>query len=206
MNQNFFDEMFLAELENSNVQKFIRKALLEQKNSKQFLQFTPRKQGIILPIIEQICDEVLGDNKGANYIVRGLMIRLFYLLITDFEINLTATQLDKVNDLLFIEIEEYLRRNYKDVSLKSLTKQFHFQEDYFTRLIKKHTGFTFSEFLKRIRISKAEEMILNTRMSISEIVESIGYKNRSYFYKLFQKTYDMTPEQYRNSRQNNDKS
>jgi YesN/AraC family two-component response regulator len=197
MNENFFDEMFLSELENSNVHKFIRRALLEQKNLKQYLQFTPKRHDLILPLIEQVCAEIFGNHKGVNYIVKGLIIRIFFYLTMDYEINLNETQLKKMNDLLFIEVEEYLRKNYKDVSLKELSSRFHFQEDYFNRLIKKHTGLTFTEFLKKIRISKAEDMLLNTRMSITEIVDSVGYMNRSYFYKLFQKTYNMTPEQYR---------
>lgn len=197
MNENFFDKMFLAELGNSNVHQFIRKALLEQKSLKQFLKFTPKGQDFIFPLIEQICDEKSMNKKGVNYIVKGLMIRIFDFLIRDYEIDLTTTQLKKMNDLLFIEVEEHIRKNYNDISLKELSNQFHFQEDYFTRLIKKHTGLTFSGFLQKIRISKAEELLLNTNMNITEISEAIGYLNRSYFYKLFQETYSMTPEQYR---------
>ncbi|MDP9697647.1 AraC-like DNA-binding protein/mannose-6-phosphate isomerase-like protein (cupin superfamily) [Paenibacillus intestini] len=197
MHENFFDEIFLAELGNSNLHQFIRKALLEQKGIKQFLKFTPKGDDFIYPLIEQVCAEKSMNKKGSNYIVKGLMIRIFDFLTREYETDLTTTQLNKMNDLLFIEVEEFMRKNYKDVSLKKLSYQFHFQEDYFTRLIKKHTGLTFSGFLQKIRISKAEELLLNTNMTIAEIVEAIGYMNRSYFYKLFQKTYRMTPEQYR---------
>jgi AraC-like DNA-binding protein len=199
MKENFFDEILLSEIENNNVQQFIRKALLEQKSLKQLLQFTPRGQhDVLLPLIDQVCAEKCGNQKGANYIVKGLMIRIFFILTMDYyEINLTKSQKKQINDLLFLEVEEYLRKNYQDASLKELTSRFHFQQDYFARLIKKHTGLTFSEYLRKIRISKAEELLLNTRMTTTQIIESIGYKNRNHFYNVFHAIHNMTPEQFR---------
>lgn len=197
MKEDLFDELFLSELDNK-VQKFIRKALLDQKSIKQFIQFNPRyADDEIFPLIEQVAIEKSKKRKGAKYIIKGLMIRIFDILTKDYDILLTSTHLKEMNELLFSEIEEYLRENYKDASLKELTKRFHFQQDYYARLVKKHTGMTFSEFHRKIRMSKAEELLLNTRMSISSIIESVGYENRHYFYKFFFERHNMTPEQYR---------
>ncbi len=197
MKEDLFDELFLSELDNK-VQKFIRKALLEQKSIKQFLQFNPRyTDNEIFSLIEQVAEEKFKNGKGAKYIVKGLMIRVFDILTKDYDILLTSTHLKKMNELLFSEIEEYMRGNYKDASLKELTKRFHFQQDYYARLIKKHTGMTFSEFHRKIRMSKAEDLLLNTRMSIGSIIESVGYENRYYFYKFFFELHNLTPLQYR---------
>lgn len=198
MKEEFFDELFLSELENSSIQQFIRKALIKQKSLKQFLQFTPKDtQDLIFPLIEQVVTEKLENRKGAKYIIKGLMIRIFDLLIKDYDINLTSTQLKKMNDIVFAEVEDYLSKNYKDVTLGELSNQFHFQEDYFTRLIKKHTGVTYSEFVRKTRISKAEELLLNTNMSVSSIIVAVGYENRHHFYNIFSEIHNMTPEQFR---------
>lgn len=200
MKEDFFDEMFLSEIEMSNVQRFIRQALLNQKHLKQFLQFTPRESTAdILPVIEQICSEKDANLKGSEHVIKGLMIRVFYYLTRDYELNLAESQTRKMNDLLFLEIDEHLRRNYKEASLTDLSKRFHFQEDYFNRLIKKHTGLTFSEYLRGIRISNAEEMLLRTRAPVTQIIESVGYTNRNRFYKVFRDLHRMTPEQFRRS-------
>jgi len=201
MKEDFFDEMFLSEIEQSSVQRFIRQALLKQKHLKQFLLFTPRAvQDEIFPIIEQICTEKQANLKGAHYVIKGFMIRIFFYLTRDYEMNLTGSQKRQINQLLFIEIDDYLRSNYKHASLANLTHTFNFQEDYFNRLLKKHTGLTFSAYLRKIRISKAEEMLLNTRMSVTQIIESVGYSNRNHFYKIFRNIHRMTPEQYRQSK------
>lgn len=198
MKQDFFDELFLTELDNNNVQQFIRSALLKQKSLKQFLKFTPLdEEDVLFPLIEQVAKEKFENRKGSKYIIKGLIMRIFDILTKEYDINLTSTQLKKMNDLLFAEVEEYLKKNYKDVTLKELAIKFHFQEDYFTRLIKKHTGITYLEFLRKIRISKAEELLLNSHMSVSSIIEFVGYENRHHFYNIFFNIYKMTPEQYR---------
>jgi AraC-like DNA-binding protein len=198
MKEEFFDELFLSELDDNNVQQFIRKALIKQKSLKQFIHFTPRDaQDLIFPLIEQVITEKFENRKGARYMIKALMIRIFDILTTDYDISLTSTQLKKMNDLVFAEVEEYLMKNYKEASLKKLTEQFHFQQDYFARLFKRHAGITFTEFLRKIRISKSEELLLNTRMSISSIIESVGYENRHHFYNIFYEIHNMTPEQYR---------
>lgn len=198
MKEEFFDELFLSELDKNNIQQFIRKALINQKDLKQFLKFTPRNlNDLIFPLIEKVATEKLENRKGAKYIIKGLMIRIFDILIKDYDINLNSTQIKKINDLLFAEVEDYLKKNYKDVTLTDLSRQFHFQQDYFTRLIKKHSGITYSEFLRKIRMVKAAELLLNTNMSVSSIIEAVGYENRHYFYNIFFILHNMTPEQYR---------
>ena len=198
MKEDFFSELFISEIDDSNVQQFIRKALLTQKNLKQFLHFVPRDEDhSIFQLIEMIVTENSDKNKGSMYIIKGLMIRIFDILTKHYELSLTTTQIKLMNDLLFVDVENFLRNNYKDASLNDLVQLFHFQEDYFTRLIKKNTGMTYSQLLKKIRVSKAEELLLDTRMSINDIMEAVGYENRHHFYKVFYEFHSMTPKQYR---------
>lgn len=198
MKEEFFDELFISEVDDNNIQQFIRKALINQKSLKQFIQFTPRNsQDLIFSLVEQVATEKFENKKGSKHIIKGIIIRIFDILIKNYDINLTSTQLKKMSDLIFPEVEDYLRKNYKDVTLSELSRQFHFQEDYFTRLIKKHTGITYTEFLRRIRMYKAEELLLNTSMTVSNIIKSVGYENRYHFYNIFSEYHNMTPEQYR---------
>jgi YesN/AraC family two-component response regulator len=47
-----------------------------------------------------------------------------------------------------------------------------------------------------VRIKKAVEWIEKTKLSISSIIEKVGFDNLSYFYKLFKKKYGVTPKEY----------
>ncbi|WP_416444360.1 helix-turn-helix domain-containing protein [Leeuwenhoekiella sp. A16] len=55
---------------------------------------------------------------------------------------------------------------------------------------------TVIDYIKNVRIEKAEELIKTTDFSISEIVYSVGFTSRSYFSKIFKNKYNTTPKAY----------
>ena len=86
---------------------------------------------------------------------------------------------------------------YADIKIQDLTDVFHFQEDYFNRLIKGKTGLTYSAFLQQVRLEKAEHLLTSSKKSVEEIAAAVGYHNKGYFYKIFQEKYGTTPSKYR---------
>ncbi|WP_452223192.1 helix-turn-helix domain-containing protein [Lacinutrix chionoecetis] len=56
---------------------------------------------------------------------------------------------------------------------------------------------TVADFVRNVRIEKAEKLLLETDLNISEIVYTIGLTSRSYFCKIFKKKYDCSPKRYR---------
>jgi len=58
---------------------------------------------------------------------------------------------------------------------------------------------TVNNTIKMFRLEKAEELIRESDMNISEVVYSIGFTSRSYFSKIFKKRYNCCPNHYRNS-------
>ena len=53
-------------------------------------------------------------------------------------------------------------------------ERFHFQRDYFNRLIRKKTGMTYSEYLQNIRLEQAKRLLIETELTISEISEQVA--------------------------------
>lgn len=68
------------------------------------------------------------------------------------------------------------------------------------RRFKKHTPYTPTEFVKRIRFSYAANLIITTDLTVQEIIFRIGMSNKTSFYADFKKIYGMTPKEYRNSK------
>jgi len=58
-------------------------------------------------------------------------------------------------------------------------------------------GTTVSDYIRDVRLIKAEELIKNTDLNISEVVYSIGLTSRSYFSKIFKKKYNCSPKNYK---------
>ena len=54
-----------------------------------------------------------------------------------------------------------------------------------------------SEYLRAKRIKRAEELIHNDELNISEIAYTVGFNNPRYFTKYFQEAYGLTPSQYK---------
>ena len=68
--------------------------------------------------------------------------------------------------------------------------------EYLSNLFAKETGMTFSNYLKKVRIEKAKELILTTDMKIYEVACSVGYPDQKYFSKVFKEYTGVSAKQY----------
>ena len=179
---------------------FLQSALLTQKDLLQYLSFTPydtddrRMSNTIGQLLSELCE----PDTASPLICEGLLIRIFTLLSSAYDFSLSRELLKEKNWLIYEEITDYIRENYRDVSLPRLCDRFHFQQDYFARMLKKQTGMTFISYVQDVRLSEAKQRLLTTDASIEDIAEAVGYENKGYFYKIFTKKYGITPAKMRN--------
>jgi AraC-like DNA-binding protein len=65
-------------------------------------------------------------------------------------------------------------------------------------ILKAEMGYTFTGYLNKLRLTEASRLLVeNSSASIAEIAYSVGYKNSSYFNKLFKEEYQCTPKAFR---------
>lgn len=96
------------------------------------------------------------------------------------------------------QVVRYLEQNYADpLSLSELAKQYRFSTGYFSSLIKKKAGKSYSELLISIRMEKATALLRSTNKSIEEIAQEIGYDDYFYFNKLYKKVNGITAAAFR---------
>jgi len=145
----------------------------------------------------KLMQELINYDKASDYICHGLLMRIFRLLSTGYDISLSSEMQKKMNWLLFEEITSYIKQNFRDISIKKLSERFHFNEDYFNRMIKSKTGLTYIEYVQDLRLKEAEKLLLQTELNIDDIAARVGYQNKGYFYKIFVKKHNMTPAEYR---------
>ncbi|MDF2921447.1 MAG: AraC family transcriptional regulator [Paenibacillaceae bacterium] len=70
---------------------------------------------------------------------------------------------------------------------------------YLCRVFKKHLGIQPVEYINRLRLTYAENLLLHTDMEIVDICLEVGFENISYFYQLFKRHYRVTPHKLRSS-------
>lgn len=109
--------------------------------------------------------------------------------VQEFQVNI---------DPRIIEMIDFIRDNYKTVTLDELASKFYLSKQYISKYIKEKSGMTFCDNVKKVRMKKAEELLTTTSMTVEKVAESAGYPSVEHFNRRFKKMHGMTPIQFRN--------
>ncbi|MFB9328439.1 AraC family transcriptional regulator [Paenibacillus aurantiacus] len=80
----------------------------------------------------------------------------------------------------------------------SLCERHHLSMSTLRRAIHKATGYSLHEYVHRLKISEAKNILLNTNQSVKETALALGFKDVFYFSRLFKKIVGVSPQHYRN--------
>lgn len=175
------------------------------------------------PLRQFIVDSLGNDNASYLYFkvaqvlpVQNLMENLIYALlkgsapnrrsICQVTMGLLFMQLLNCMDHLVIgnkeeaatvEVLRYIEENYRSGSLSEIAETLHFDLYWLSREIKRQTGRTYKDLLQEKRLVQAAYLLKNTSLRVDEIGDAVGYSNLSYFHRIFQEKYKMTPKKYR---------
>ncbi|GGO03395.1 response regulator transcription factor [Saccharibacillus kuerlensis] len=109
-----------------------------------------------------------------------------------------AKHTDQPGDANMKRLLAYIDEHYaQPLSLTGLGRHFHFNPSYLSSYFAAHNKEGFSEYLNKIRVTKAEELLRGGELSISEISGRVGYSDPGYFTKVFKKHTGFSPSQYR---------
>lgn len=162
------------------------------------------------------------DGNGQNYVKSQLlgiadelhqkqpqfnamaMMKLSSLLIYAMRCNLRdKTQLvsslaNTAKHKKVSEVASYIVSHAAEArSLDDLAKRFFISKCYLSRIFKEVTSFTVSEYININRVQKAQKMLLDSDLSITQISDSLGYESITYFEKVFSKFTETSPLKYR---------
>ncbi|GGD48531.1 response regulator [Paenibacillus nasutitermitis] len=84
-----------------------------------------------------------------------------------------------------------------DLSLTRLAEVVYLNPTYLSVLYKQSTGNNLSEYIARIRLEKAKELLETTPLKIHEIAEKVGFETAGYFTRFFKKRLNVTPQEFR---------
>lgn len=109
---------------------------------------------------------------------------------------------DRPEGSIVHQIQRYVKEHLQDeITRDELSNYVHLNPSYLSRLFRIKTGQSLSEYILRERMTRAAELLANTRESVSAIARSLGYDNFSYFAKMFKKVFQTTPQEYRRARE-----
>ncbi|QJD84024.1 response regulator transcription factor [Cohnella herbarum] len=98
------------------------------------------------------------------------------------------------------EIGAYIEKHLdEDLSLVRLSKRFHFNPSYLSRVFKQESGMNLSDFIERARLRRAKELLGREGLRINEIGAKVGYESPHSFSRFFKKSTGTTPQEYRDA-------
>jgi two-component system, response regulator YesN len=83
------------------------------------------------------------------------------------------------------------------LSLESVASAAQISPGYLSRLLKMETGFSFVDYLTRVRINRAVQMMADPSMKIYEVAEAVGYQSQHYFSRAFKRVFGRPPVEFR---------
>lgn len=146
----------------------------------------------------QIIKELLWKEIGYQDLFTGYLKRLFSFLQTPTLYTCSNTQFQTSNeDRIFERTLTYINSQKRKVTRQDLEDALHYNGNYISRVFQKNTGQSLAVYTRNICLNESARLLLNTTMSTTEIIEKIGFKNRTAFYNQFKAKFGVTPDQYR---------
>ena len=182
--------------EQNVVFNFIFQALYSYDNNGEFLVFKTTDNEEVQDIVANIITKIYRPQMN-NDLTLKLMVGLLLTELINCPDKIETYRNESYEKLISSSILKYINSNYKEGSLKVLSKQIN-QPDYkICKIIKKYTGLTFKQLVQNERLKNSESLLKTTNMAVVDVMEAVGYENITYFYKIFKEKYRMTPNEFR---------
>jgi len=142
-------------------------------------------------------EEAIWKRMDRKLSVQGIIALIQELI----ESSIHSALKKKNSEVLMQAAQDYISRNLGACfGVEEISGYLEISCSYFSLLFKQHYGETFIEYLSRQRIETAQCMLRTSDKSITEIGAAVGYANRRYFTKVFQKYTGEIPSEYREKR------
>lgn len=149
--------------------------------------------------INQIFLDLLAEQAGERNptLVTALVCELLILLRRKKESKESVVS-DNAYSKQISAIIAYINQEYAtDLTLEDISKRFFLNPSHLSRLFKKCTGMTFSDYLRKYRIKKAIELMEDSEKNITGIALAVGFNSTNHFCKTFRTLVNESPLKYK---------
>ncbi|WP_342565320.1 helix-turn-helix domain-containing protein [Paenibacillus sp. FSL R7-0345] len=95
-------------------------------------------------------------------------------------------------------IKAYIDNHYfENIKISMFTDKYFLSREYLMKLFKGKYGCGIHEYVQKVRMDKAKELLADPALKVQDISEMLGYKDKNYFSKAFRNYYDCSPSEFR---------
>jgi len=164
-------------------------------------QLTDKVKNIMAEYFDQVSS---GQVSSSMQNILNSMFTLSELKVYYLQFFTNITDLLREHSVYAIDdtiekIKIYVQRNYQNnLTIEFISSLFYMNRSYCSHIFHTRTNEKFIDYVNRVRIKKAKELLDHSDKKIYQIAKSVGYDNVKYFFRVFKKLQGITPEQYRN--------
>lgn len=112
------------------------------------------------------------------------------------------TSREKMLDRMAHDVAEYLEKRACEVlTLDEICEHFHFSKSHLCHIFKAQMGCGIKQYLIRLRIDRAKELLCESDMTVGEIAGRLAFESPQHFARIFKRAEGVTPSEYRRGRQ-----
>jgi len=181
------------------IEQASRELLGEHAGAVRFRDISGARDARVTFVMQQLRTELVAERSPSALFVRSLAQALAVHLLRSYlsenqpgrRVNaLQAYKLRKVTDAMSADLSA-------EFSLAKLARLAELSEYHFSRLFKRATGLSPSQYFIRLRMVRARHLLLETRLSVIDVGLEVGYSSPSHFSQVFRREVGVTPSEFR---------
>lgn len=146
----------------------------------------------IKSLYHSIEHEAPTSSEVANYLTLALITKLHAFL------QAHAAPEEQRTPSLVTKARSFIDSNYRDnIRLSDIAAATHTNTYYLSHLFKDEVGLSPMKYVILRRLGEAQNLLINTDMTVTQIAAQVGYNNSNYFQNVFKGALEMTPCEYR---------
>lgn len=155
-------------------------------------------------LVKQIFSELENQNSGYDLMLQALLQQFILQVSRKYETcealpSNSVTISNNASDLTYLIIEEAFLYDYRDITLEQLARRVGLGKRQTERLLQLHYRKTFLQKKTEARMSAACSLLRDTKQTISDIADNLGYSSVEHFSNAFKRYFHRTASEFRRS-------
>ena len=161
-------------------------------------------------LINQLFEELKAHHSGYELMLQSILPQLLLNVARHYPQSQPVLQNEHskpsilqpqqtISEKAYLIIEEAFLYDYKTITLEELSDRVSLSERQTERLLQKHYGQSFIQKKTEARMSAASQLLRETKSSIADIAEALGYSSPEHFSNAFKNFYKKSPKSFRES-------
>lgn len=122
----------------------------------------------------------------------------FYRIFRVIDERINLSKDDRISSLVNNAVR-FIDEHYRDKALSTnmVADESGLTAAYLGKLFREQTSLSIAEYITEVRMNEAARLLRETRLTIDDLLEKIGWENKKHFFTLFRKRFGSTPTEYR---------